>query len=320
MSDNLEENAKNARIIREQILNDPAGRAAYDKKTAEIEEHQSHIQTSAKVIADSIAHGSPRLTTIEVTLHRFVLAEFNTHRIFSRNSASSRAIPVMTQLRRVEDSPAFPISWPCEQPGMQGGNELEGQDRFDAEDLFVDVMMHTTLAIREYLEAHTDKEHCVHKSVINRLLEPFMWHTIVVTSTRWDNFFRLRCSPLAQPEIRAAAELMRDARDASTPVGVKPSGWHLPYITEEEFGFDYLTLYDLQRISVARCARVSSLHAGEARDYEKDFKLFKTLTTADPPHASPLEHVATPSVLTIQIGNLTGWRQLRHIDMEGLAK
>ena len=53
---------------------------------------------SAEIIADTYCEFTDeRVTTMEVTMHRFVLAEFNTHRVFSRNSASSRAIPVRKQ-------------------------------------------------------------------------------------------------------------------------------------------------------------------------------------------------------------------------------
>ncbi len=277
------------------------------------------LHTTAKVIADSVS-GERRLTTIEVTFHRFVLAEFNTHRQFSRNSASSRAIPVEKQLERLRESPALPISWPREQPGMQGGNELVGDDLADAVGLFDEVYQFTLHSIERYVDEHPDKARRLHKSVVNRLLEPFMWHTVVVSSTEWDNFFGLRCSPLAQPEIRVAAEIIRSVYDTSHPVAVPlassiddttAENWHLPYISDEER--HELSLDQLQQISTARCARVSSLHAGDRGDYEKDYRLFETLTTARPPHASPLEHIATPCREGHRHGNLDGWHQLRHV-------
>ena len=279
------------------------------------------MRTEAKVIADSISIEGKRLTTMEVTLHRFVLAEFNTHRVFSRNSASSRAIPVQRQLDNIDAVPALPISHPREQKGMQGGSELEGQDLLDAQDLIRDILMDTTDSIIIYLNRHPDPEHRLHKSVLNRYLEPFMWHTIVVTSTEWDNFFDLRCSPMAQPEIRAAAECMRAAMGISTPVLRDLDNivlfnydiaWHLPYITDEER--ESMFISKLRKISVARCARVSSLHAGDIGDYEKDFRLFDTLTSADPMHASPLEHLAVPcNNETHEHANFQGWHQFRHL-------
>jgi hypothetical protein len=275
-------------------------------------------QTTARVIADSVS-GEVRLTTIEVTFHRFVLAEFNTHRQFSRNSASSRAIPVESQIKRLGDSPAFPISWPGEQPGMQGGSELTDDDLADAVDLFNEVYQFTLRAVEGYVDSHPDKSRRLHKSVLNRLLEPFMWHTVVVSSTEWDNFFGLRCSPLAQPEIRVAAEIIRDVYNMSDPVSVPlapsdgvsaPENWHLPYVTDDER--HTLSLDQLQQISTARCTRVSSMHAGDIMDYEKDYRLFDTLTSSRPPHASPLEHIATPCRESHRHGNFDGWHQLRH--------
>jgi thymidylate synthase ThyX len=281
----------------------------------------SDLKTSARVIADSI-WDDHRLTTMEVTLHRFVLAEFNTHRVFSRNSASSRAIPVQKQLDRVLDDPAWPLSCPREKKGMQGGSELEDQDLLDAQNLIVALHDFTTSCIQRYINGHPDSEHRLHKSVLNRYLEPWMWHTIVVTSTDWDNFFGLRCSPLAQPEIRAAAELMQTALTESTPVERRGTNctiidhyrqdWHLPYISDEER--EFLSL-DMQKIiSVARCARVSSLHAGDHNDYEQDVRLYTQLVSAEPMHASPLEHVALPCDVSYHNrANFSGWHQMRHM-------
>lgn len=279
----------------------------------------STLQIEAHIVADSISTTGARITTVQVTIHRFMLPELNTHRVFSRNSASSRAIPVKTQLERIEASPAFPISWPFEKPGMQGGGELEGKDLAEAQALFTEVHAFVMNAVKTYVDDHPEIEHRLHKSVLNRLLEPFMWHTVVITSTEWDNFFGLRCSPLAQPEIRRAAELIKVAYDASTPVKRSEfsinnefASWHLPYITLIERAS--LPLRDLQKISVARCARVSSLHAGDARDYEQDYRLVDSLTSAFPPHASPLEHVAVPcdDAAHHEHANFEGWHQLRH--------
>lgn len=264
---------------------------------------------------------------MEVTLHRFVLAEFNTHRAFSRNSASSRAIPVEKQLAKVKDYPAWPLEWPAEQPGMQGGAHLLDFDLELAQMLFeathdatVDIIDAYFNALKKmYPDASKDelKGHTLHKSLINRLLEPFMWHTIIVTSDEWENFFSQRCSPLAQPEIRAAAELMRDALEASTPQLVRAGGYHLPFISNDDqawaynkYGANSFTQV-LIAMSVARCARVSYLTQDGIRDPEKDLELYDRLITAEPPHWSPLEHVATPG--ESEYGNFNGWVQIRHI-------
>ncbi len=263
---------------------------------------------TARIILDSISPEGKRLTTMEVTCHRFVLAEFNTHRVFSRNSASSRAIPVEKQLLKVTEYPAWPLEWPSEQPGMQGGVHLQDEDWADAQELFTQVWRDTTVAVQTYLKRHPEKHQRLHKSYINRLLEPFMWHTIIVSSTEWENFFTQRCSPLAQPEIRAVAEDMREALYTSVPMYTSREQWHLPFIQEDE---KHLPLDDLIRVSVARCARVSYLTHDGVRDINVDIDLYNKLVTADPPHWSPLEHVATP--MWLSSGNFEGWEQLRHI-------
>src|ERR1035437_2254645 len=80
----------------------------------------------ATVLADSISPDGVRLTTQEVTFPRIVLAEFNTHRVFTRNSSSSRAIPVEKMWRRVWDDPFFPVHWGKNQSGMSAREELSG--------------------------------------------------------------------------------------------------------------------------------------------------------------------------------------------------
>lgn len=281
----------------------------------------------AEILADSINESGQRLTTMKVRFHRFVLAEFNTHRVFSRNSASSRAIPLETQLKLLAAGPAFPISWPVEQPGMQGGSELTGADLLSAQRLVERVYQSTVDEINQYtadLKAFYGddaKSHRLHKSVINRLLEPFMYHTVIVSSTEWENFFEQRCSPLAQPEIRVAAEVMRDIYRASTPTTVHVGHWHLPLVDSSDMPWIMNFALETKQsarliacaISVARCARVSYLTHDGVRDPLKDVDLFNKLITADPPHWSPLEHVATPAGRRDQTtGNFTGWSQLRH--------
>lgn len=267
-------------------------------------------QSYARVVADSVSPRGDRLTTMEVRFHRFVLAEWNTHRAFSRSSASSRAIPVEKQLDRLVANAAWPLEWPGEQPGMQGGKFLEGDDLHDAEELFIKAHAAVTGLVASYLERHPDKSTRLHKSLINRLLEPFMWHTVICSSTTagWDNFFAQRCSPLAQPEIRVAAEMVQSAMAVSSPRNVRYGEWHTPYIQPDE-DFDVETRI---KVSVARCARVSYLNHDGVRDVEADLGLFEKLVTADPPHWAPLEMVASPAHAGRTLGNFDGWHQLRH--------
>lgn len=279
--------------------------------------------TSAKIICDSVSPDGHRLTTFEVVMHRFVLSEFNTHRVLSKNSASSRAIPVAKQLSRLDENPAIPVAWPAEQAGMQGGDDLDEGGTTAAQNIWLRAR---TSAVND---AQALVRTGVHKSVVNRLLEPFMWHTVVVTGTAWANFFALRNNPMAQPEIRVAAEQMQKVYSSNTPTLLGAGQWHLPYIQGEEYSqHDVETLV---RISSARCARVSYLTQSGVRDPQEDLNLYKRLTEANPMHASPLEHVATPrpenshtveiegmfitdprlTVTLPRYGNLLGWHQHR---------
>jgi len=288
----------------------------------------------AKVLADSRSPAGHRLTTLEATFPRFVLAEFNTHRVFSRNSASSRAIPIVKQLRRVLEDPYVPIEFGSNQPGMQAGPALVGEKREAAEREWLharDDAVRRALglvadpdaipadgdlseALDEAEEAIRNKAQPsawlnVHKQVANRLLEPFMWHTVIVTATEWDNFWNLRCHPDAQPEIRLVAESMRTATMDSGPAELDWDDWHLPLIRPEDLD-QATSIEDLIKISAGRCARVSYLtHAGK-RDLEADIQLHDRLLESG--HMSPLEHPARPlSATELEAdewsGNFRGW-------------
>lgn len=272
--------------------------------TAHQTKQQARTVPNATIIADSVSPSGVRLTTTEVTLHRFVLAELNTHRVFSRNSASSRAIPVRKQIDRVVNDPAVPVEFGANQRGMQAGEPLSGEAHDRALDAWLAARDRAVEAVQQLQELE------VHKQVTNRLLEPFMWHTVIVTATEWDGFWEQRCSPLAQPEIRVAAEAMRAAYDASTPAEVGMGQWHMPYLRDDDGDLDQETA---KQVSAARCARVSYLTHDGRRDIDKDLDLYERLVTARPPHWSPLEHVATPAEEgVVTLGNFRGWRQLRH--------
>jgi len=289
----------------------------------------------AKVLADSISAEGDRISTLEVTFPRFVLAEFNTHRVFSRNSASSRAIPIVKQLRRVLDDPYVPIEFGSNQPGMQAGPPLEGEARVKAEEEWLaardDAVRHVVglivgpgapadaaslEALLDEIQERTkardipDEWLNVHKQVANRILEPFMWHTVIVTATEWSNFFHLRCHRDAQPEIRRAAVAMRDAQEQSRPDELRPDEWHLPLIRHEDRE-EGPTIEELIKVSAGRCARVSYLtHAGE-RDLQADIDLAQRLLESG--HMSPLEHPARPMSAEERgeygefCGNFRGW-------------
>lgn len=263
---------------------------------------------SAKVVCDSISLAGVRLTTMEVCMHRFVLAEFNTHRVFSRNSASSRAIPISKRIFSVTTDLAWPLEWGSNQKGMQAGAQLKGWR------LWLSKLVWRTASYSACVFASLLEKLGLHKQITNRLLEPFLWHTAVVSSTEWKNFFDQRISPLAQPEIRALAVEMSMALGSSRPKIVRVGEYHLPYISYTEL--QSLSPSQQIKVSVARCARVSYLTQDGRRDIEEDVKLYDRLVSAKPPHASPLEHAATPIVpyahTEDQTGNFEGWAQARH--------
>ncbi len=236
----------------------------------------------AEVVADSISPYGVRLSTLVVTFPRFVLAEFNTHRVFSRNSASSRAIPVQKRIEAVHKNPYVPLNFAKNKRGMQAGAELDEDEAEAARAVWLEARDAAIDSAMKIMELG------VHKQWANRILEPFAWHTVLVTSTEWGNYFALRCNEMAQPEIRMASESMREALDASEPETKEPGEWHLPLVREEDYA-----QYDLEhlvKLSCARCARVSYLTHGGVRDPEKDLQLYERLASAG--HMSPLEHAA----------------------------
>jgi thymidylate synthase ThyX len=288
------------------------------------------VAYAAKIIADSISEAGDRLTTFEVTYPRPIHSEMMTHRNFSRNAGSSRAIPVEKMIRNVLDDPFIPIYWGKNQKGMQAEVELDETDQLYARQEW-DVAMNRAVECVKNLQ-----EIGVHKQIANRLLEPFSWITVIITATEWSNFFALRANPMAQPEIRKIAEMMKDLYETNTPKLLKYDEWHLPYITEEDFRNQAITcvsaatreaiiLEDKKKVSAARCARVSYLTHDGKRDIQADLDLYERLVSGG--HLSPLEHVATPqyfgmgatlpgydntvSYYSPMIGNFKGWKQLR---------
>jgi thymidylate synthase ThyX len=250
-------------------------------------------EISAKIVADSFNEHGCRITTFMVMFPRFILAEFNTHRMLSRNSASSRARPFKTMLKDVTEDPFVPIRWMAGHKGMQGTDWLEGEAAEQAKEKW--------LAARDAAVAaaiELDKLD-VTKQFVNRLLEPFLWHEVIVTATDFSNFFALRAHPDAEIHICKLANAMLEAYNASTPRRLAPGEWHIPF----DGHFDAVKLYAVvvpgedvdvvrREIACARCARLSYRPFGseDAYDYAADRKLFKTLV--DSSHMSPLEHCA----------------------------
>lgn len=265
---------------------------------------------SAKIITDSVSPQGIRLTTMQLRYPKFIHGEFMTHRVFSRNASSSRAIPVARMIQDVIDDPAMPVFWGKNQKGMQAQEELEGESLVNVRSEWFgarDIAFETAQAM-DLLGAH--------KQIVNRVLEPYMNINVVCTATEWANFYALRRHEDAQPEMKALADAMWAAQQASEPALLQPGEWHLPYVLPEEIE-DGGTIADptgaLRLISTARCARVSYLtHDGRKPDVSADLDLAHRLIGSQPLHASPAEHQAMPAVrASHRNGNLQGWDQFR---------
>lgn len=256
---------------------------------------------TAKIIADSITEDGNRLTTMQLMYPRFIHSEFMTHRVFSRNASSSRAIPIAKMIESVRKDPAMPIHWGKNQPGMQADEEVDKITMHRAKGAWLGAMDSACRYAEELANLG------VHKQIANRLLEPFQHIHVVVTSTEWDNFFALRHHPKAEPAFEVLAGKMLDLYETSTPKLVAFGDWHLPY-TQESDGAVPVRIIK----SAASCARVSyTNHEGKESTPEKDSKLYLRLIMADPPHMSPVEHQAMAVPGDKFYANFRGWRQHR---------
>ena len=266
-----------------------------------------------KGIKDSISPNEIRLTSFQLRYPRFIHAEFMTHRVFSRNASSSRAIPVKKQIEAIIADPAIPIHWGKNQKGMQAEFEcneavkLAGLD-FSNRDAWLYAMERAI----EIAEAFDKAGY--HKQIVNRLLEPFSHINVLCSSTTYSNFLALRDHKDAMPEIQQLAVGIKEYLNNTTPYKLKPTEWHLPYVdtTDGEF----------VKQSVARSARVSYLTFDmKPSTLEDDLALYDKLVSSKPLHASPAEHPATPDhklqdgswLNPSKHGNLTGYIQYRKL-------
>lgn len=270
----------------------------------------------AEVLADSISPDGVRLTTLEVEYPHAIHKDIMTHRMFSRNFQSFRAVPTKILMEKLRKDHFVPDEFNGLVKGMGRGEAIEQQETAKAiwEQQFNDAMFRA----ESFLQLDVAKEQT------NFLLQDFSWITGIITATEWDNFFGLRLAvndegdPLARKEVYRIATGMKNAIDSSSP-NLLPNGeWHLPLINKNER--DLLRANELRKISVGRCARVSYLtHNGE-RDLEADIALHDSLMTNG--HMSPFEHVARPIAGTpgrnsggvkewYWSGNFWGWYQYR---------
>lgn len=268
-------------------------------------------QIKAFVIADSVNPKGVRITTLELEYPRFIHAEFMTHRVFSRNSASSRAIPVAKVIEQVRINPAMPVHWGKNQAGMQAKEELSSTEILNAE-------IQWRAAAREAADfaEYMSNNIGLHKQVVNRILEPFQLMKVVVTSTEWNNFFWLRDHADAQPEIKVLAQAMKAAMQESEPFELEYGMWHLPYV-QQVIGGGTQFCYDEQdnridieqaiKISCSSCAQVSYRKLDTS--LEKAETIYQKLVESEPVHASAFEHVAKCSNPRAEDYDEIGWTQ-----------
>jgi len=292
----------------------------------------------AKIICHSISPQGIPLVTVHLRYWRGVHSEIMTHRSFSRNARSSRAVPIQKMIDEVRKDPFIPRHWGKNQKGMQAAEECNanvwlpnpfaksGETELDRREAWLWARETALDAALGFMNAG------YHKQIVNRLLEPFMWIDTLVTATDWANFMALRDHKDAEPHIRDLAQLTKEAIAASSPRELKPGDWHLPYIKGEELDFwfngedqslDFEGGYDIaRRVSAARCARISYSPFDGNSSLEAELDRFDKLVTTQPVHASPVEHQATPDSLyrghrekkwnfPDQHRNFRGWRQFR---------
>lgn len=285
---------------------------------------------SANIVQDSVNACGNRLTTFVLEFPRWILAEINTHRMFSRNVASSRAIPVEKMIEMVLKNPAVPEFYGKNQSGMQSLEELSGESLDKAKGEWLKARDRAVESARSLLEAG------LHKQYVNRVIENFMYVRAIVSATEFENFFALRAHKDSQPELQKLAYLMLEQYNNSTPKKLQPGEWHIPFgdkIDEDKLTELVYKNYESEvfhfcgncsservhnkkielkkKIAVARCARISYFNYEGKDDYEADIKLCDRLFGSIPRHLSPAEHVAEALDCEQWEGNFCGFKQYR---------
>jgi len=298
------------------------------------------MSIKVEIIADSINSSGNRLTTFILEYPRFIHAEVMTHRVFSKNAASSRAIPIEKMIEQIKINPAMPVWWGKNQSGMQAKEELSDekthyivQGELDGYYSDKDLAKYQWLHARDRAIESVNglMKLGVHKQIANRILEPWFNIRIILSGTEFENFFALRDHPDAQPELQRLATMMLEAYNASNPKRLSEGEWHIPFGDK----FDNSKLHALvlkinnnivldmdgwledeiialkKKIAIARCARVSYLNFEGKDDYENDIKLCDRLFGNVPRHLSPTEHVASAMGNSDWCGNFRGFKQYR---------
>lgn len=280
------------------------------QKINEVYSYVEQPQMQVEVILASKGPVSPPIYTIRMRYPRPIHGEIMTHRVFSRNARSSRAVPVKTMLNEVRNTPYVPWHWGKNQSGMQADEEcnepikdwsLGSKLTLDRESAWCDAAASACNAAEAFMNAG------YHKQNPNRLLEPFSWIDTLITSTDWDNFFWLRTHGAAEPHLQDLAHLVVLAIKETKVKDLYDGEWHLPYITPKDRDACYKIhshlenadssdegWYWLNKISAARCARISYKPFDGDASYEKEIARYNHLVTDERVHASPLEHQAKP--------------------------
>lgn len=267
---------------------------------------------SAKVIKHSITTWGQEILTMELDYPRIIHSEFLVHKIFSKNSSSSRAIPILSMIRSVWDNPATPVAWGKNQSGMSARENLLGW-RETAARLTWDLASKINCGLA-YILAKIG----AHKQIANRLLEPYSHIKVLVTGTSFENFYNLRDHKDADPTIAALARAMKEAHDNSAPKLLRVGEWHLPYVSDDLS----ISVENKIKLSSSLCAQTSYRKADESLD--KAYRIYDRLIESKPPHFSPFEHQATPldseesiyfthkdALGRLWSGNFCGWGQSR---------
>jgi thymidylate synthase ThyX len=267
---------------------------------------------SAKVIASSLNkyREQTMITTFELEYPRFIHSELMTHRVFSRNGASSRAIPVEKQIEYIIGNTAMPLEWGKNKSGMQASETVDNNIQDEAISVWINARDDAIQNARKLIKLG------IHKQLTNRITEPFTHMKIIVTSTEFENWFKLRDHSDAQPEIQKLAQAMKIALMNSTPKLLSNEEWHMPYYEDGYWSPSKSkhNLEDAKAISSSCCAQVSYRKLDDT--LEKAKIIYDRLITSEPVHASPFEHQAHP------IDQLSDWKNIigaTHIDKNNVV-
>jgi hypothetical protein len=278
---------------------------------------------SATVIADSTNSLGNRMITMELVFPRPILAELNTHKMLSKNSQSSRAVPLTRALEYASQNGFVPVWWGKNQSGMSAKEELSDTELSRAQHLWESCKQSIMHYVAEMGSAN------LHKQIAARPLEAFQMHKAVVSGTEWANLVWLRDHEDAQPEFAELARCITEAINQSTPFLLHPGEWHLPYVETKVVSYsggheaivyldtdgNEIDLETARKISASCCAQVSYRKLDDS--VEKAIDIFNKLFSGSRIHASPVEHQATP-MAEDQGPNPLDWEfGVTHVDRKG---